>query len=416
MRSFSPDVLLPIYGLGIIGAFLQVVGAQWDVSWHILGIVETFFQPAHFILYAGIGSVAIATFFGLRYALKYEHLKFKQVVSYVFGRTKNNQPYSKLLTGVRIAAIGVGLQLLAGPFDGYWHSLHGFDPILFTPAHSMLIVGLLFDGVGMFLGTARLLQAQHEGFRIAPSTKILPFLAVIGLASVWMILNFVGYWITDTTGMAVTFGFCSIDQFRLLGRSSCGFYENDVSFLFSDLVSAAIFAAAGVFAFLTARTLFVRKGIFTSAALITAAVYSTFALGFMAYIVAFANPPGTFYLTNPTPDQGIRAAMFIPLYLLSLAPVLAFDFLSRPGMARQTMIGLSAVLGPFAAFLDGRYASTLADSLVSSPVETLVLIVPPEIIGGILAAILFQRLKAKLTVAPVRPIAAELVARQRASH
>src|SRR5215472_12097498 len=103
MRSFSPDALLPIYALGVIGAFLQVAGAQWDVSWHILGIVETFFQPAHFVLYTGIGSVAIATLFGVRYALKYENLKLPQIFSYVFGRAGKNQPYSKLLTGVRIA-------------------------------------------------------------------------------------------------------------------------------------------------------------------------------------------------------------------------------------------------------------------------------------------------------------------------
>ncbi len=404
MRSFSPDALLPIYGLGIIGAFLQVAGAQWDVSWHILGIVETFLQPAHFVLYTGIGSTAIATLFGLRYALKYEHVEFKRIFSYVFGRTPNNQPYSKLLTGVRLAAVGVGLQLLAGPFDFYWHSMYGFDPFLFTPAHSILILGLLFDGVGMFLGTVRLLQAQREGFKITSSPRTLTFLVILGLSSIWLTSNFISYWITDTTGMAYTFGICGIDQFRLFGRSSCSFVENYG--IVSDVASAAIFAGAGVITFLTARTLFVRKGILTGAALISASVYSLLVLGFMAYILVFSGPPGTFYLRNPTPDQGVQMAMFIPFYLLSVVPIALFDLLPRPNLSKTSIYALSAVLGPFAALVDARYAAML----VGSGVRGLILVVPPEIIAGIVAAVLFLRLKPLFTTIPPRPVIRELVA------
>ncbi len=40
-------MILPLYLVGVSGAFLQVAGAQWDVSAHIPGIVEIFFTPAH---------------------------------------------------------------------------------------------------------------------------------------------------------------------------------------------------------------------------------------------------------------------------------------------------------------------------------------------------------------------------------
>ncbi len=54
-------MILPLYLVGVSGAFLQVAGTQWGVSAHILGIVETFFTPAHTMLYTGIALVAIAS-------------------------------------------------------------------------------------------------------------------------------------------------------------------------------------------------------------------------------------------------------------------------------------------------------------------------------------------------------------------
>src|SRR5712691_8988063 len=58
-------LLTPLYGLGVVGAFLQVAGANWDVSSHILGIVDSFFTPSHLVLYLGILLVLIAGFLGV---------------------------------------------------------------------------------------------------------------------------------------------------------------------------------------------------------------------------------------------------------------------------------------------------------------------------------------------------------------
>src|SRR5712691_1041491 len=58
-------LLTPLYGLGVVGALLQVAGANWDVSSHILGIVDSFFTPSHLVLYLGILLVLIAGFLGV---------------------------------------------------------------------------------------------------------------------------------------------------------------------------------------------------------------------------------------------------------------------------------------------------------------------------------------------------------------
>ena len=164
--STSPSVLFPIYAIGVLGAFLQIVGAQWDVSWHILGIVETFFTPAHAVLYTGIVLVAVANLFGL---ILNQKLRYNPV-------------YSRLFLGLRIAIFGSILQLVAAPFDFWWHSTYGFDPFLFTPAHSLLIIGLFLGGAGMTLGIVRLFFAQKNGLKIANSPK-LGALVVLAFAS-----------------------------------------------------------------------------------------------------------------------------------------------------------------------------------------------------------------------------------------
>ncbi len=362
-------MILPVYAVGVSGAFLQIAGAQWDVSAHILGIVETFFTPAHTVLYTGIALVALAGFYGLL-------LQSKTV--------RNGSLYPSLFTGVGVAAIGSSLQIIAAPIDLWWHSTYGFDPFLFTPAHSLLIVGSVLGGVGMTIGSIRLLRAQRAGRELTNMPRLIPAIVIFGLATVWAQLNFFGYWATDVTGMAYTFGYCSIQQFR--ASVPCPFVHqfSAVSFL----IEAGIFAASGTLVFWTSKSLFHRTGVITSIALILTAIYSAAALGFSAYALRFLNPPGSWYINNATPDAGTRIALFIPIYLLSLIPILVLDLLTRNSNSRNGLLGLSALVGPFAALIDGRYTLGLAESGVG----VLAFVVVPMILGGILGWVLLTRL------------------------
>jgi hypothetical protein len=370
-------MILPVYVVGVLGAFLQVAGAQWDVSAHILGIVETFFTPAHTVLYTGIALVAIASFYGLL-------LQSKTVES-------GSLPPA-LFTGASIAAVGSGLQIIAAPIDFWWHSTYGFDPFLFTPAHSLLIVGLILGGVGMTIGSIRLLRAQRAGQEFASSPRLVPAVVVLALATVWAQLNFFGYWATDVTGMAYTFGYCSIQLFRSL--APCQFVEQ-YSFV-SFLIAAGIFAASGTVVFWTSKSLFHRTGAITGIAIILAVIYSAAAFGFSAYALRFLNPPGSWYITNATPDQGTRLALFIPFYLLFLMPILLLDISTRnlAGRNRLVALGLSIIIGPFAAFIDGRYVLGTAET---GPIALLFVIIPMAV-GGILGWALLNRVAGGLVL------------------
>src|SRR3989449_8362254 len=159
--------------------------------------------------------------------------------------------------------------------------------------------------------------------------------------------------------MAYTFGYCSIPQFRAFQCSPVN--GDSLASLVSFLVASGIFAAGTIICW-TSKSLFRRRGVITGIALIIAAVYSAAVLGFSAFELSFSNPQGSWYITNISPDQGARIALFIPIYLLSLIPVLVLDLSTRISLRRSRMVLPSTLIGPFSALVDGRFSLGLSES------------------------------------------------------
>jgi hypothetical protein len=145
-RKNSSTILISpiIYFLISIGVSLQISGSNWDIVWHGVRNVETFFTPPHSVIYSGvalaIGSVItgiIQTGFRIR---KQKKATWYEVLA-----------PSSLPLSLKLAAIGCTLQLTAGPFDFLWHSLFGFDGLL-SPPHSVLAVGMLMTALGALVG------------------------------------------------------------------------------------------------------------------------------------------------------------------------------------------------------------------------------------------------------------------------
>ena len=353
-------LLTPLYGVGVVGAFLQVAGANWDVSSHILGIVDSFFTPSHLVLYLGILLVLIAGFLG------------------VWFERQKGAKLRPFFTGFRVAFVGSLIQLVAGPLDLWWHSVYGFDPFLFTPTHSMLIVGLALGGVGMGVGTLRLLQRNNND-----GTRLLEFLGALILGTLWLDVNFVVLWLANAQGVAYTFGFCAP---QVISARSCAFvgaYEGAIYLpaLFLDALGGAAVIL------LAARTMG-RRGALTSVAALVVAVNATANLGFTAYMLLYVGVPGSFYFAAPTGTAGAEIASIIPPYLALLIPVLLLDALAwREG--RRVLV-VSLVAGPLSVFLDGRFS--FFSGLWSPEVTTLVYLLP-MILGGLAAGGIRRRLE-----------------------
>ncbi len=309
------DLLVPAYAVGVFGAFLQLTGGIWDVSWHILGIVETFDTLPHLILYAGIALALLAVVVGV-------YIRFRGFAHGTADRF--------LLTGLLIALVGGGLQVAAGPFDSWWHATYGFDAFLFTPPHSLLIVGIALTGVGMGVGTVRLLQAHRARVDLGASwitRKGLHVLAIMGLTTVWLGLNGLVYLLTDSGGIAYTFGFGE----SFLAQAGLPIFILGTSFL----------GLTGTLVFLSAKRILRWRGAATAVALLGAAMIATLSLGFRA-----AN----------NPVHGAAIAAFIPLYRAFLVPVALFDVLVRDLRSWWVTLLAATLLAPFASFLDGFYS------------------------------------------------------------
>jgi hypothetical protein len=332
-----PKFLLTLYAAGIAGALIQILGGQWDVSWHELGIVETFFTPPHTVMYSGIAFSLLSSLIALAY--------YHRILLY------NRERNRLLLHGFIIALAGSGLQLFAGQFDYWWHDNFGFDPFLFTPSHAPLIIGFFLNGIGMWVGITYLIRNEK---RRMPSSdvrdpfptkfKLLQTLAVLSLVALWYDSSTLVYLFTDDEGIAYTF---QLDMETFTEQT------DTIAFIISIAGTAAI----GSIMLVAAKSTLKFRGAATVVAALLVGTSIAFNIGFKAIVL------------NGTED-GIAFAYFIPLYMSFLAPVVLFDILAgkkrlptakKPNTISSIgwLILTAVLLGPVGTFLDSWHSVAL---------------------------------------------------------
>ena len=178
-----------IYLMISIGVSLQIGGSNWDIVWHGVGNVETFFTPPHSVIYSGVALAIGSVIGGIIQAAFTIRQQKKDVTWFVLFP-------SSLPLSLKLAAIGCILQLSAGPFDFLWHTQFGFDGLL-SPPHSVLAVGMLTTALGALIGIYSHCS-NHNGSKInntsSPSLfsklSLIVGFAVFLMVAVGMILMF----------------------------------------------------------------------------------------------------------------------------------------------------------------------------------------------------------------------------------
>src|ERR687898_868453 len=144
-KSFSGiRISLLIYFLLSVGMLLQISGSNWDIVWHGIGNVETFFTPPHSVIYSGVALAIGSIIWGFVQTANIIRQQKKDAMWFI--SVPLSLPFS-----LRLATMGCILQLSAGPLDFWWHSQFGFDGLL-SPPHSVLAVGMLMAALGALIG------------------------------------------------------------------------------------------------------------------------------------------------------------------------------------------------------------------------------------------------------------------------
>ena len=130
----------------LAGVLLFLLGAFWDVAWHVEVGRDTFWSPPHLLIYLGVlivlGSSAAAL---------------------VGAWRRRGDPGAagapgsgfRPPAGATISAIGAVLALAAGPVDDLWHRLYGVDVTILSPPHLLLATGMAIATFGAIVGCAR---------------------------------------------------------------------------------------------------------------------------------------------------------------------------------------------------------------------------------------------------------------------
>lgn len=158
------------------------LGLAWDRQWHDWVGRDRFWIPPHIMLYTGVAAAGLVALTVVLIDTMRYHRKA------VGADDDSTVPVFRFFRGpLGFVLLGFGTltDLIAAPFDNYWHELYGIDVTLWSPFHIMGTLGGILIGIGIIYVFAS--ESVHErlaGHRVrrflgltAPQWGALIFLA-----------------------------------------------------------------------------------------------------------------------------------------------------------------------------------------------------------------------------------------------
>jgi hypothetical protein len=133
-----------------IAATLISIGLSWDISWHTTIGRDSFWTPAHLVIYlGGAGGGLIAGWLAIRTT----YFAGPAARAASVGLWGGYAPF-----GAWIAIWGAVAMITSAPFDNWWHNAYGLDVKILSPPHVLLFFGV----IGIRLGTWVLLLREQN--------------------------------------------------------------------------------------------------------------------------------------------------------------------------------------------------------------------------------------------------------------
>ena len=159
---------------GVAAITSATIGGSWDVAWHRSIGRDSFWTPAHIMIYmCGVLAGIVGLWLVARTTL---------------GRDPELRAASVSVFGLR-APLGVFLMgwggvamLTSAPFDNWWHNAYGLDVKIISPPHTLLILGIRAVSFGMLFLILASMNRAAEAHNASFSTLQKLFLYLGGLA------------------------------------------------------------------------------------------------------------------------------------------------------------------------------------------------------------------------------------------
>jgi hypothetical protein len=313
--TLTTRLTLVYFGVSI-GIALQIGAANWDIIWHGITDVESFFTPPHTVLYSGVGLTIGSVLVGVIQYVRLgeingekerEHeqqpqiekhseltMTNKSLSSYSFLTSLHYflQSLFKIPYPIKLVAIGTTIEIFSGGFDSWWHYNFGFDGLL-SPPHLLLTIGMLTSVYGALMGIYKLLHYNRHNNNGRSST----------LLKISFIVTYAVAWIVSVN---------TIFMFSLP-------YSKGQYFDFNPDPFAAIFIATIAIPFVSAM-------IFYSAGKTLRDVHFRFTFITLAFMIIHS---------TATIISNSHFMILYPLYLLNIIPALIADFLIMSKRSRH---------------------------------------------------------------------------------
>ena len=151
-----------------VATTFDAFGGYWDISWHISIGRDTFWTPAHMMVYLAGILAGVASGY--------------TILSTTFGSSTEAKDRSVSVWGFRgpfgcfLAAWGGIAMLTSAPFDNWWHAAYGLDVKIISLPHSILALG---EGI-ISLGAVVLVSAYLNRATGAARPKLDRLLLYVG--------------------------------------------------------------------------------------------------------------------------------------------------------------------------------------------------------------------------------------------
>src|SRR5215475_9974959 len=159
----------------------DALGGYWDISWHISIGRDTFWTPAHMMVYLAGILAGIASGY--------------TILSTTFGSSQEDRDASVNVWGFRgplgcfMAAWGGFAMLISAPFDNWWHAAYGLDVKIVSLPHSILALGDFMINCGAIVLVAAHLNRASGEYRAKLNRLLLYIGGIVTFGSALFILE-----------------------------------------------------------------------------------------------------------------------------------------------------------------------------------------------------------------------------------